>query len=201
MMKSHSLLSLTLAFGLGLVVAVPLPRSLAEEIDDAEEREELTAEAVRSFLKEHLPEALDVLEFVKREEDVDDYKAALERAEEFVIEYHEILDEDGPKEAQSFLRAERLEIQIERLGIQWHETRSKRAREKIQRELETRVAELFDHELAVSQRELRVLRNEVASIEQEIVDLETNRAAYIAREISEILELEEDEDEDEGEEE
>lgn len=218
-MKAHpkpTFLLMAVGFWLGvglapptLVLALPAPAPTPaeeeeeeDEKEETEERPEMSSQAVRQFLKEHVPEALEVLTYVRREEGREDYEDAWERAEDFVVEYHEILADEGQEEAQSLLRFTRLEMQIEQLGIAWRETRSRRAKTEIRQQLEARITEQFDLELAVSRRELDELRLEVNAIQAEIRELETDRETLIAREIREILnEDEEEQDEEEQDEE
>lgn len=165
--------------------------------EDDEDTEEWSVGQVRQFLQKHLPEGLEMLDHVKQEESLDDYLGALERAEDFVYEYHEILDHDGPEEAKAYLHRERLELQIEKLGVRWHDARNQQERERLRIELKAKVTELFDVELAGSRSELKALESEVAAIQAEIVELETHREAFIARELAVILEEDDEEEEDE----
>ena len=171
----------------------------ADEHEDDPEEVELSAEQIQTFLRAQLPEAVTLLERVRKEEPFEDYQEALERAAEFAHEYHDILHDDGKKSAEQFLKQQRLEMRIEALTIAWSDLSpdDTTAREAKKNELKALVTELFDHELTTSKLELKALQNEVRELEEEVNELSSNRAVLIDREMNDILDdWEEDEDEE-----
>ena len=182
-----------------VIVALGSINLCAKEDGDDSEEIELSADQIQTFLRAQLPEAVALLERVRKEEPFEDYQEALERAAEFAHEYHDILQEDGEKSAAQFLKQERLEMRIEALTVSWSDLSpdDTTARDAKKRELKALVTELFDHELTTSKQDLNALQDEVRELEKEINELSSNRTALIDREVNGILdEWEEDEDED-----
>ncbi len=182
-----------------LAVSMPNPRAEVDEDEEAEEIE-LSVAQIQTFLSERVPEAVELLERVKKEEPFEDYQEALERAAEFVEEYHFIEQEDGKKLADRFLHQHRLELRIEALTLAWEDSEPKdaQARQAMNKKLQSLVTELFDHELASSKLELEAVRIEVESLENEITELSTNRETLISEEVARIMEewVEEDEEDE-----
>jgi len=155
--------------------------------EDDEDRPEMTLAQAQTFLKEYLPEAIELLNHVRDNESIEDYQEALERAVEAIEEYQAIREDDGKEQAELFLQGIRLELQIEQLALQWHTTDDDNLQDQLREQLTTKVSELFEHELKVSIQELKFLREEIVTIEGEIENLEKNRDVLINEEVKEIL--------------
>ena len=156
------------------------------EPDD--ERPELTLEEVQTFLKQHLPEAIVLLEHIGKQESLDHYQGAMKEAAEVVEAYHETLSEDGKEAADRELRWRRIGLQIEKLEIERGRAPDEESRLRVRAALRSKVVERFDYDLKMTKIELELLRKEVTGIAAEIKDLETNRDQRIAEELKEIFE-------------
>ena len=170
-----------------------------DEDDDEPQKIELSAAQVQTFLSKQLPESVKLLERVRRDESIEDYRRALKRAAEFVHEYHVIMRDDGQKSADQFLQQHRLEMRIEALTVAWEDLAHKdtKSREEHKKQITILVAELFDHELAGAKQELETLRREVKELENEVDAMSKNRATLIKGLLNEFLEESEGEDEEE----
>lgn len=172
-------------FFLSLWVSATLTIGLLAE---DHELPEMTLAQAETFLKENLPEAIELLEHVRRHEPIEDYQEALERAIETVQEYQLLREHDGRKRADWFLQRVRLELQLEQLALSWHSLEEDDpAREGLREQLAGKVSELFDHELQGTLEDLKILRREVQSIEEEVKNLQENRTVLINEELKEIL--------------
>lgn len=172
-----------------LLICLTLSLSSFQDLS-AEDHElpEMTLAEAEDFLKENLPEAIDLLEYVRRNEPIEDYREALERAIETVQEYHLLKEHDGSTQANWFLQRVRLELQLEQLALSWHSMEEDDpARDELRERLAGKVTELFDHELQGTLEELKLLRREVQSIEEEVKNLQENRTVLINEELKEIL--------------
>ncbi len=182
-MKSHPIVKIYILTALATATLI-LPPARGEE----DEAPEMTVAQVEAFLSENLPESLALLEYVRKNETIEDYRGAFERAVETVREFHEIREHEGEKRAEWFLHLIRLELQIEQLALEWQANQNEAQRKRIREDLRAKITELFDHELQGNIEDLALLRKEVVTIEQEIDSLQSNRDFLIGEELKEILE-------------
>ena len=189
LMLESRLLIAVLCFVIGAV------QGFSEEEDEEFEPDDLSTAQIHAFLKEKFVEAYEELKLAEREDPIDDYQDALERAEEFIHEYQEIASHDR-EGAKLFLEIGRGELAVQKLALRFDEAKTEKERSTIRSKLAEGVTALFDLEIKAEQRELKALKKEVADIEALITERLRNRDALIAEELGEYLE-EGDEEEEE----
>jgi hypothetical protein len=161
------------------------------------EEERPTVEHVLDFLKEKMPESMDLLERVKEEEGEEGYAEVVESAADLLMEYLEIKREEGAEAAENFLDEERTGVRMESLVEAWHEADDEAGKREIRKEIGKLIGAQIDREIEYGHRELEKLKGEVEEIEEELAEMKESREGIIAEELREILS---DEEEREGEE-
>ena len=164
------------------------------------EEERPTVEHVLDFLKEKMPESMDLLERVKEEEGEEGYAEVVESAADLLMEYLEIKREGGVEAAEKFLKEERAGVRMEFLVEAWHEAGDEAGKREIRKEIGRLIGEQIDREIEHGHRELEKLKEEVEEIEEELAEMQESREGIIAEELSEIL-FDEEEREEGGQEE
>lgn len=170
------------------------------------EEERPTVEHVLDFLKEKMPESMDLLERVKEEEGEEGYAEVVESAADLLMEYLEIKREEGVEAAENFLDEERTGVRMESLIEAWHEADDEAGKREIRKEIGKLIGAQIDREIEHGHRELKKLKEEVEEIEEELAEMKESREGIIAEELREILSDEEErggeeQDEEEQEEE
>ena len=166
-----------------------------EDFEDEDEERDLSAQEIYSFMTTKFPEAYEELMLAQKEDSIEEFQAALERAKEFVLEYQEIASED-PEGADLFLQVGKSELKMSKLVGQYLQGETKSAREQFFGLIKKHAAELLDLQIQAEEHELDQLRKEVDDISQLIAERKANRKQEIAGLIEEYLE-EEGEEEDE----
>ena len=161
------------------------------------EEERPTVEHVLDFLKEKMPESMDLLERVKEEEGEEGYAEVVESAADLLMEYLEIKREEGAEAAENFLDEERTGVRMESLVEAWHEADDEAGKREIRKEIGKLIGAQIDREIEYGHRELEKLKGEVEEIEEELAEMKESREGIIAEELREILS---DDEEREGEE-
>ena len=161
------------------------------------EEERPTVEHVLDFLKEKMPESMDLLERVKEEEGEEGYAEVVESAADLLMEYLEIKREEGAEAAEKFLNEERTGVRMESLVEAWHEADDEAGEREIRKEIGKLIGAQIDREIEHGHRELEKLKEEVEEIEEELAEMKESREEIIAEELREILS---DDEEREGEE-
>lgn len=165
------------------------------------EEERPTVEHVLDFLKEKMPESMDLLERVKEEEGEEGYAEVVESAADLLMEYLEIKREEGAEAAENFLDEERTRVRMESLVEAWHEADDEAGKREIRKEIGKLVGAQIDREIEYGHRELEKLKKEVEEIAEELAEMQESRERIIAEELREILSDEEEREEGEQEEE
>ena len=160
----------------------------------AEEDDRPSVEHVLEFLKEKMPESMELLERVRDEEGEEGYQEVVEGAGDLLVEYLEIKREEGVEVADSFLNEERDQIRLEILVEAWHETDEEAKKREIKEKIKKLISEQIDRELDHGRRELEALKKEIAEIEEELAEIDENRGEIIAEELAEFLSEEEGDD-------
>ena len=167
---------------------------LAQEEDDAEGIEfEPTTEEVLDFLKEKMPESVELLDKVREEESIEVYMEVLGRAVEILIDYHYISGDGNEEMGDLFVEIKRVEIQIEVAIEAWHEAETEKERRAVRADLKSKISQHFDLKLEFSQLELDALKAEVESIELEVAEVESEREQLIEKELEDALGHEDEE--------
>ena len=161
------------------------------------EEERPTVEHVLDFLKEKMPESLDLLERVKEEEGEEGYAEVVESAADLLMEYLQIKREEGAEAAENFLDEERTGVHMESLVEAWHEADDEAGKREIRKEIGKLIGAQIDREIEHGHRELKKLKEEVEEIGEELAEMKESREEIIAEELREILS---DDEEREGEE-
>lgn len=161
------------------------------------EEERPTVEHVLDFLKEKMPESLDLLERVKEEEGEEGYAEVVESAADLLMEYLQIKREEGAEAAENFLDEERTGVHMESLVEAWHEADDEAGKREIRKEIGKLIGAQIDREIERGHRELKKLKEEVEEIGEELAEMKESREEIIAEELREILS---DDEEREGEE-
>ena len=161
------------------------------------EEERPTVEHVLDFLKEKMPESLDLLERVKEEEGEEGYAEVVESAADLLMEYLQIKREEGAEAAENFLDEERTGVHMESLVEAWHEADDEAGKREIRKGIGKLIGAQIDREIEYGHRELEKLKGEVEEIEEELAEMKESREGIIAEELREILS---DDEEREGEE-
>ena len=156
------------------------------------EEERPTVEHVLDFLKEKMPESMDLLERVKEEEGEEGYAEVVESAADVLMEYFEIKREEGVEAAENFLDEERTGVRMESLVEAWHEADDEAGKREIRKEIGKLIGAQIDREIEHRHRELKKLKEEVGEIEEELAEMEESREGIIAEELREILSDEEE---------
>ena len=192
-MKTLKISSLLLAFAAVLATSTHCLQ--------AEENDRPSVEHVLEFLKEKMPESMELLERVRDEEGEEGYQEVVEGAADLLVEYLEIKREEGVEVADSFLNEERDQIRLKILVEAWHETDEEAEKREIKEEIEKLIGEQIDREFDHGRRELEALKEEISEIEEELAEIDENRGEIIAEELAELLSEEEGDDDEEREEE
>ncbi|MFT6864345.1 MAG: hypothetical protein ACJAVK_002910, partial [Akkermansiaceae bacterium] len=153
-----------------------------------------SVENVLDFLKEKMPESLELLKRVRDEEGEEDYQEVVEGAGDILVEYLEI---KGKEAAERFLDEERGRIRMEALLEAWHETDDEAEKKELRKEIGELIGEQIDREIDHGHQELEKLKEEVEKIEDDLVAMEEEREAIIAEELEGILSEEEEEEREE----
>ncbi len=177
-MKSNSLIY-------ALIAAVAVVSAFCPRLQAEEDRPR--TEHVLDFLKEKMPETLNLLERVRTEEGEDGYGKVLEKAGKFLMEYLEIKHEGGAEEAEAFLKEERGRVRMEALVEAWHEADDETKKGAIKGEIAGMIGAQIDRDLEHGRHELKSLVEEVEKFEAELADTEENRETIIAEELAVIL--------------
>ena len=164
------------------------------------EEERPTVEHVLDFLKEKMPESLDLLERVKEEEGEEGYAEVVESAADLLMEYLEIKREEGAEAAENFLDEERTGVHMESLVEAWHEADDEAGKREIRKEIGKLIGAQIDREIDRGHRELKKLKEEVEEIGEELAEMKESREEIIAEELREILSAEKEQEEKEREE-
>ena len=165
------------------------------------EEERPTVEHVLDFLKEKMPESLDLLERVKEEEGEEGYAEVVESAADLLMEYLQIKREEGAEAAENFLDEERTGVHMESLVEAWHEADDEAGKREIRKEIGKLIGAQIDREIERGHRELKKLKEEVEEIGEELAEMKESREEIIAEELREILSAEKEREEEEQEEE
>jgi poly(3-hydroxybutyrate) depolymerase len=152
-------------------------------------------EHVLGFLKDKMPQSLELLDQVRAEEGADEYEKVLENARELLMEFLEIKREDGVEAAEAFVKEERDRVLMEFLVESWHDTKDEARRNEMEKEIAGLIGAQIDRELAHGRKELESLIEDVEAFEAELKDIEENRETIIAEELSGILSNEREEEE------
>ena len=163
------------------------------------EEERPTVEHVLDFLKEKMPESMDLLERVKEEEGEEGYAEVVESAADLLMEYLEIKREEGAEAAENFLDEERTRVRMESLVEGWYDADDEAGKREIRKEIGKLVGAQIDREIEYGHRELEELKKEVEEIEEELAEMQESRERIIAEELREILSDEEEREEGEQE--
>jgi len=161
------------------------------------EEERPTVEHVLDFLKEKMPESLDLLERVREEEGEEGYAEVVESAADLLMEYLQIKREEGAEAAENFLDEERAGVHMESLVEAWHEADDEAGKREIRKEIGKLIGAQIDREIEHGHRELKKLKEEVEEIGEELAEMKESREEIIVEELREILS---DDEEREGEE-
>ncbi|MEM6279408.1 MAG: hypothetical protein AAF733_08025 [Verrucomicrobiota bacterium] len=156
---------------------------------------------VLEFLRDKMPESMDLLEQVRKEEGVEEYEEVLESAGDLLEEYLEIRREEGEEIAELFLEEERNLLRIRVLAEAWHEENRRSDKEALEEALIELISAQIDRDIERGWRELDALEEEVEEFRRELTEMAENREIIIAEELEEILfdEIREEEDWDEEE--
>lgn len=193
-------------FSLAVITCAPISaqENEEEEIEEHEEEFEnplnLTEEDVLQFLEEKFPEALADLNEIREEEGEEIYQEDLGYAMEFLTEYR-FLTEENPAAAENFLKAERMEYQLDAHVEKVHEADSDAAREEATEVLRKHVEEMIDIRIAIDEAELGALEQELAELRSLVTQRKAERQAEVDETMRELLEEDEEDDEDEDDEE
>lgn len=165
------------------------------------EEERPTVEHILDFLKEKMPESMDLLERVREEEGEEGYAEVVESAADLLMEYLEIKREEGVEAAENFLDEERTGVRMESLVEAWHEADAEARKREIRKEIGKLIGAQIDREIEHGHRKLKRMKEEVEEIEEELAEMKENRERIIAEELREILSDEEEREEGKQEEE
>ena len=165
------------------------------------EEERPTVEHILDFLKEKMPESMDLLERVREEEGEEGYAEVVESAADLLMEYLEIKREEGVEAAENFLDEERTGVRMESLVEAWHEADAEARKREIRKEIGKLIGAQIDREIEHGHRKLKRRKEEVEEIEEELAEMKENRERIIAEELREILSDEEEREEGKQEEE
>jgi len=178
----------SLRFFLFLSTLTFLPLSLHADEEEEEELQLPSKEETLAFCKKHIPIAIKLLEHVREEEGEEDYNHVLNEAAEHVLSYHEILEDDGKKFADLFLKELSLGLEVDMLVHQYHEVdKSFEDQAKTKDKLEKTVGKLMDLRLELTKAELDAIQEEEEHLRSEIKELTNDREARIQEELRKLI--------------
>ncbi|MCK5850322.1 MAG: hypothetical protein KAH23_05355 [Kiritimatiellae bacterium] len=157
--------------------------------DDVEDRE--LTEDTMLFLKRRLPEAVEILNHMKKDEDGEKYDDRRDEWIEWYDEYKDLTEEE-PKEAAAMLEHAKLNLRAETMAIRIRNIPDDAAQQAASKDLQEILEKTLDAQLERLEEEIVMRMKEVEELQILVAKRKKYREKIIRRRLERMLEEDEE---------